>query len=99
MKGGINGKQADLLSSQEWRVIRLAAEGQIDKEIAEVMGVSLTTVRTYWERVREKLGGVNRTHCVCLALFRDTRFDEQPTPLSQTEVDVPRTLDEIKRAL
>jgi len=59
---------SDLLSSRESDVVRAAAEGLADKEIASHLGLSVTTVRTYWERIRQKLGAVNRTQAVRLVL-------------------------------
>lgn len=59
----------DVLSAQEWRVIELAADGLVDKEIGAMIGVTMPTVRTYWNRIREKLGAANRTQAVCVALF------------------------------
>ena len=56
------------LSSREIEVLRLAAAGCADKEIALHLGVSLTTVRTYWDRIRGKIRAKNRTHAVCIAL-------------------------------
>ena len=45
------------LSSQESRVLALAMTGNIDKQIAAEMGISLGTVRVYWKRIRAKVGG------------------------------------------
>lgn len=35
----------------------LAMSGRIDKQIASEMGISLGTVRVYWKRIRQKVGG------------------------------------------
>jgi DNA-binding NarL/FixJ family response regulator len=59
------------LSSRELDIVKLAATGMCDKEIASHLGVTLATVRTYWERLRVKTGSRSRTHAVCLALFGD----------------------------
>lgn len=45
------------LSQQESRVLSLAMTGRIDKQIAADMGISLGTVRVYWKRIRQKVGG------------------------------------------
>jgi PAS domain S-box-containing protein len=45
------------LSQQESRVLALAMTGRIDKQIAAEMGISLGTVRVYWKRIRQKVGG------------------------------------------
>jgi len=48
------------LSSREREVLTLATEGRIDKTIAAELNISLGTVRVYWKRLREKLGGKTR---------------------------------------
>jgi len=45
------------LSQQESRVLAFAMSGRIDKQIATEMGISLGTVRVYWKRIRQKVGG------------------------------------------
>ena len=57
------------LSAREMDVIRLASEGYCDKEISARLGVGLTTVRTYWERIRVKTGTRSRTHATCAVLL------------------------------
>lgn len=56
------------LSPRERAIALAAAHGLSDKEIALELGVRISTVRTYWERMRRKLHAINRTHAVCLAL-------------------------------
>ena len=46
----------------------LAANGSGDKEIARQINVSVATIRTYWDRVKVKLGARNRTHAVVVAI-------------------------------
>jgi PAS domain S-box-containing protein len=55
------------LSDQETAVLRLAADGLTDREIAGRMAVSEKTVDTYWSRIRQKLVARNRTHAVAIA--------------------------------
>jgi len=59
------------LSDRERQVVELAAQGLGDKQIAKALRVSSWTVRTYWDRLREKTGGLNRLHVVVLALDLD----------------------------
>lgn len=59
---------AQPLSEREMTVLELAAAGQADKQIAAQMGVALATVRTYWERIRSKLGAINRGHAIALGM-------------------------------
>lgn len=46
----------DSLSEREREVLQLAASGFLDKQIGVELGVSLNTLRTYWTRIRSKLG-------------------------------------------
>ena len=52
----VNGK----ITKQEYFVIRLIARGKQDKEIADDLKISLTTVRTYVQRIHYKLNINNR---------------------------------------
>lgn len=52
------------LSGREHQIIVAAAQGLTDKEIAKKYGVQLGTIRTYWERIRTKLGVANRAEAV-----------------------------------
>lgn len=52
------------LSARETEVLRLASRGLTDKEIAARVGLSLTTIRTYWERIRPKVKALNRAGAV-----------------------------------
>ncbi|HLK15095.1 MAG TPA: helix-turn-helix transcriptional regulator [Fimbriimonadaceae bacterium] len=55
-RGGIQA-----LSSREQQVLSYAAAGYLDKQIAAEIGVSLNTLRTYWKRIRAKVGEAART--------------------------------------
>ncbi len=59
------------LSPQEKNLIVAACEGKTDKETAEALAVSLGTVRTYWDRIRMKLGTINRTQSVAMVIRAD----------------------------
>jgi len=52
------------LSGRENQVVLLAADGLTDKEIAKRLDLQLTTIRTHWERVREKLGTSNKAQSI-----------------------------------
>jgi PAS domain S-box-containing protein len=62
------------LTSREAKVVQLAAQGAVDKEIAQALGVQLSTVDGYWTRVRLKLGVTTRTEAA-VAYMRD-RLDQ-----------------------
>jgi DNA-binding CsgD family transcriptional regulator len=63
-----NSSPRDLFSKREREVLRLGAEGATDGEISDRLAISVPTLRTYWLRIREKLGAVNRTHAIALAV-------------------------------
>jgi DNA-binding CsgD family transcriptional regulator len=48
------------ISRREYMVIILVAKGKLDKEIAATLQIELPTVRTYLNRIREKLNINNR---------------------------------------
>lgn len=56
------------LSEREHEVLFLAAEGLTDKEISARLEIRTKTVRTYWDRIRGKLGAASRTQALALAL-------------------------------
>jgi PAS domain S-box-containing protein len=56
------------LSEREQQLITLASEGLTDTAIANRLGISEPTVKSYWQRVRSKLGPYNRTELVAHAL-------------------------------
>lgn len=55
------------LTKREINILRLAAEGKTNKEIAWVLGVSEVSVKMYIRTIFAKLGASNRTHAVMLA--------------------------------
>ena len=66
--GSVRAKRTTTdLSPREQEIVLRAARGATDKEIADDLDLSVATLRTYWVRVREKLGAVNRTHAIALA--------------------------------
>jgi two-component system response regulator NreC len=58
------------LSDREGEVLRLIAEGLSYKEMADRLGISVKTVETYRERIKEKLNLVSRAELVRYALER-----------------------------
>ena len=48
------------LSGRERQILGLAASGMLDKNIAFELNISLNTLRTYWQRIRQKCGSVPR---------------------------------------
>jgi PAS domain S-box-containing protein len=66
------------LSSRESEVLDLAIVGLTDQEIARQLGISPSTVISYWVRIRGKLGSFSRTELVAGALRQSamTQLDE-----------------------
>ena len=57
------------LSYQERSILRLAAGGLQDKEIARELRIGPSSQSTYWERLREKLGAHDRAQAVAIGLW------------------------------
>jgi DNA-binding NarL/FixJ family response regulator len=65
------GEEEDLyesLTDREKQVLRLVAEGKSNKEVAELLGISVKTAMSHRERVMEKLGLHSRTDLIRFAL-------------------------------
>lgn len=56
------------LSTRERQLLKLAATGMTDSAISARLGIQASTVKTYWRRLREKLGGSSRTELVATVL-------------------------------
>jgi DNA-binding NarL/FixJ family response regulator len=68
VEGG--GDPYDSLTDREKQVLKLVAEGRSNKEVADVLGISVKTAMSHREHVMEKLGVHNRTELVRLAIRR-----------------------------
>jgi DNA-binding NarL/FixJ family response regulator len=60
----------DILTPAEVRVLRLIAEGNANKEIAEQLSVSEETVKGQVRNILSKLGAKDRTHAAMIGLKR-----------------------------
>lgn len=58
----------DTLTDREKQVLKLVAEGRSNKEVAELLGVSVKTAMSHREHVMLKLGLHNRTELIRFAL-------------------------------
>jgi DNA-binding NarL/FixJ family response regulator len=58
------------LTDREKQVLKLVAEGRSNKEVAQLLGISVKTAMTHREHVMEKLDVHNRTDLVRFALKR-----------------------------
>lgn len=57
-----------LLSPRQRQVLELAARGLTDIQAAREMDLAPRTVREYLQSARQRLGAVNTTHAVVIAL-------------------------------
>jgi two-component system nitrate/nitrite response regulator NarL len=56
------------LSGRERQLLELAATGASNNEIAQRLCLSPNTVKTYWQRLYEKLGATDRASAIAEAL-------------------------------
>ena len=69
----------DALSPRELDVLRLAADGQSNREIGQQLHIGETTVKTHMSTILVKLGANDRAHAVTLAVQRGF-LDLRPAP-------------------
>jgi two-component system nitrate/nitrite response regulator NarL len=55
------------LTRREYEVLRLAAQGRTNPEIAELLGLTRNTVKTYLQSVLQKVGARNRVEAISKA--------------------------------
>ena len=65
---GGEGNRYDALTDREKQVLRLVAEGKSNKEVADVLGISVKTAMSHREHVMEKLHLHGRTELIKFAL-------------------------------
>lgn len=65
---GGGGDLYETLTDREKQVLKLVAEGKSNKEVAELLGISVKTAMSHREHVMEKLGLHNRTDLIRFAL-------------------------------
>jgi DNA-binding NarL/FixJ family response regulator len=61
---------SDKLSARELDVLRLAANGNSNRAIGDILSISEPTVKSHMSTILVKLGAGDRTHAVTLALKR-----------------------------
>lgn len=73
------------LSVRQEAVMRLAADGLADKEIAIELGLSLGTLRTYWDRMRKKTDSRSRSEIIA-------KISRENLDVLRRELDLQRLL-------
>ena len=56
------------LSAREQELVTLVAQGRTDAQIAAQLSISVRTVRSHLDRIRDKTGCRRRADLTCLAL-------------------------------
>src|SRR5476649_486121 len=56
------------LSARENEILSLAADGFTDMHIGDKLNISVSTVSSYWSRIRTKLGSLSRVEMVAAAI-------------------------------
>jgi DNA-binding NarL/FixJ family response regulator len=59
------------LTQREIAVITLVAQGYLDKQVARALGIQITTVRSYIERIGRKTGRTRRAELTAMAYELD----------------------------
>ena len=80
------------LSPREEQIVQLAVEGHTNEGIANKLGLSLSTVNTYWVRIRMKVQGESRT-AVVARLIRE----KAEQALRESNVEKAELAQEIDR--
>jgi len=58
------------ITGREREILELVASGETDRDIADLLGISLQTVRSYLDRIRDKTGSRRRADLTRLAIER-----------------------------
>ena len=76
------------LTAREREVLGLLAAGERDQDIADTLFISVRTVRSHLDRIRDKTGRRRRSELTRLAVERGIAMPEQPARL-RSPVDLP----------
>jgi DNA-binding NarL/FixJ family response regulator len=69
-RGRSQAPSGGVLSPREAEVLRLAARGYSNQQIARELQISISTTKNHLQRVFTKLGAADRTHAVVMAIER-----------------------------
>ena len=84
-KGGERWKYDTHVSRREAEVLGLVAKGKTNKEIAGVLFINVSTVKTHLGRILEKLHVRNRREAAVLWIERTQRPEEPGIPSTRSE--------------
>lgn len=65
----IPNKASIALSRREIDVLSLAARGKTYDEMATLLPITKETAKTHMEKARFKLGAINKSHAIALAVY------------------------------
>jgi DNA-binding NarL/FixJ family response regulator len=65
------------LSTRERQVLSLVAAGERDQDIAELLAISIRTVRSYLDRIRDKTGQRRRPELTRYAIEKGVAYVRQ----------------------
>ena len=85
---GIDTQRDKQLSPREAACLRWKAHGKSDSEIADILGVAVSTIRFHLENARTRLDAMNTTHAVALAI-RAGLINSYYEPSEQLKGEVP----------
>ncbi|WP_374667847.1 LuxR C-terminal-related transcriptional regulator [Ramlibacter sp.] len=71
---------ASPLTGRQQEIVRLAAQGASNKEIAQALGIAPHTVKNHLAQIFEKLGATNRAQAVLMAYVPNASPHERPPP-------------------
>ncbi|AIE83591.1 LuxR C-terminal-related transcriptional regulator [Fimbriimonas ginsengisoli] len=86
MSDSTNGTKLEP-SSREREVLEFAVSGFTDEQIAQTLGISVSTVNSYWVRIRSKLGQYSRTQLVATILTERAKKAEESLRLRIAELE------------
>jgi LuxR family transcriptional regulator, quorum-sensing system regulator SinR len=67
IEGGAVALATDRITPRELEVLSWTAEGKTNQDVADILSISVETVRAHLDSVRHKLGALNTTHAVARA--------------------------------
>jgi DNA-binding NarL/FixJ family response regulator len=70
----ISASDRPILTQRELEILTLLAEGLPNREIADVLFISLDTVKSHLKKIYQKLGAQNRSHAAKLAIRKGILF-------------------------